>query len=224
MSLLELLKSKRNATTPEKEFLSMIKEATEMFLVNGSRSNKKVNIVHEFIKKNIERIINDNGLDGYEVKLEHSVASVNSSGKKRCDIVILKCNIPYLIIPCKFIMSNYMQNKNNFWENLTGEIVHLKMANKNLYILPINIVFNKVPYLKENKKIKKFEEITLENSYSITSELVKWNFCEDVLNFIIDVEHVNKEEENYTIAPSIVKMNDYTPYNMISILEKYLIK
>lgn len=64
---------------------------------------------------------------------------INSSGYKKCDIVILKNNKPYIIFPVKIIKSNYKQNKNNSWENLTGEIMQLLWANPNIKIIPINI-------------------------------------------------------------------------------------
>ena len=78
--------------------------------------------------------INNN--PNYKVYLEQNIPSINSSNKKRCDIVVYKNKEPYLIFPTKIIMTNYKQNKNNSWENLTGELMHLKWANKN-----INIIF-----------------------------------------------------------------------------------
>ena len=60
-------------------------------------------------------------------------------------------------------MSNYYQNKNNSWDYLCGELLLLQKANKNIYIMPINIIFNKVPYLYKNSIIKKFEIILYKN-------------------------------------------------------------
>jgi len=40
-------------------------------------------------------------------------------------------------------MSNYKQNKNNGWENLTGELVHIKWSSPDVHIIPINIYMNK---------------------------------------------------------------------------------
>ena len=56
-------------------------------------------------------------------------------------------------------MSNYSQNKNNMWENLAGECVHLNFANKILKIMPINIILNKTPYKNIKGIITKIENI-----------------------------------------------------------------
>ena len=54
-------------------------------------------------------------------------------------------------------MTNYKQNKNNSWENLTGELSQLKWANPDLHLIPINIIFNQTPYLKSGGIIGKFD-------------------------------------------------------------------
>ena len=68
-------------------------------------------------------------------------------------------------------MTNYNQNKNNAWENMTGECCQLKMCNPDLHIIPINIIFGKIPYLLRNRTIRHYEIITYNNSYSIYERL-----------------------------------------------------
>ena len=44
------------------------------------------------------------------------------------DIVVLKdLKTPLIIFPLKFPISNYKQNRNNYWENLCGECFQMKI-------------------------------------------------------------------------------------------------
>ena len=129
-------------------FIKEMNIVYELYIKYGCRSNKNVNYFHNFIKNELEKIFIK---PLYEIKLEYNIKSSNSLGKKKCDIVILKHTIPYIIFPVKIIKSNYKQNKNNGWENLTGELQHLKWSNDDIYIIPINIFMNKTPYLNEKK-------------------------------------------------------------------------
>jgi hypothetical protein len=87
-------------------------------------------------------------------------------------------------------MTNYKQKKNNMWENLTGELSHIKWCNKNIKIIPINIFMNKTPYLKTDKKIKKFEQIT-KKDIDIYNILIEKELCYDIINYIfINIFHI----------------------------------
>tara|TARA_Y100000389_G_C17459402_1_gene520552 strand:- start:1258 stop:1917 length:660 start_codon:yes stop_codon:yes gene_type:complete len=189
---------------------------TEIFpaYVNcGSRSSKKVQILHNHFKKCIDNLIHLKSLeDVYSCKLEYDVPSVNSKGSKKCDIVILKTGRPYIVFPVKFIMSNYYQNRNNYWENQTGEIMHMVWENSNLIIIPINLIFNEVPYLSSENKIKNFETITYRKTFKIYDILITNNIIEDVINIIVDVAHECEVGDIYDKCPNILGINQYTPY------------
>ena len=117
-------------------------------------------------------------------------------------------------------MTNYKQNKNNSWENLTGELTHIKWVSPNLHIIPINILMDKTPYLKNNKEIKKFENITTSDIENY-SQLIKHNICYDIINYIVEVEHINKENECFNkILPIKKFIIPYRPFS--SILGKLL--
>ena len=191
----------------EEEMLKIIKNTFNIYLKNGSRSSEKVKYLHENIKKIIEKTLPKE----YDVKIEYSVKSFNCSGKKKCDIVIFKNNEIYSIFPIKFIMSNYLQNRNNSWENLTGECLHLYMANKNVKIIPINFIYNSVPYLNLSKKIIKFENINY-NSFEHMKKLLDEKICYSVITYIIDVEQISIRGEKYEISPKILGFNKKTPY------------
>jgi hypothetical protein len=161
----------------KKQFMEVMKNVYDIYIEHGARSNKNVNYFHNCIKNELDTIFT---LPKYSVVLEYDVASTNSSKKKRCDIVVLKMNSPYIIFPVKIIKTNYKQNKNNAWENLTGELHHLRWANENIIIIPINVLMNQTPYLDKNGKISKFENITMEDIevYKIlTTKHIYFTYC-----------------------------------------------
>lgn len=196
-----------NLLLEEKRFIQIINETYEKYFRYGARSCKKVDYFHSSIKDILEQYFTTT--NGFNVELEYNVPSINSSGKKKCDIVVLKYGEPYLVFPVKIIMTNYKQNKNNSWENLTGEISHLKWANVNIHIIPINIFMNTPPYLKSNKEIQRFETVTprdIEN-YNV---LIERKLCYDVINYIVEVKHINKENERFDKIEPVEKL--ITPY------------
>lgn len=182
----------------------------ELYFRYGPRSSKKVDYFHNFIKTELESFLNK---DIYNVKLEQNINSINSNKKKKCDIIIYKNNNPYIILAVKLIMTSYLKNKNNYWENLTGELSHLKWANPNLQLIPINIIMNKVPHINNNI-IKYFE-------YPTYNDLVIYKFLEekeityDTINYIIDVLHQNIINEPFNKCPIIIGFNKKTPFRSL---------
>jgi hypothetical protein len=202
----------------EKRFVEIINETFRKYFKFGARSPKKVDYFHSKVKLLIEEQFTTK--NGFVTRLEYNIKSCNSSKKKKCDIVVLKHNIPYLIFPVKLIMTNYKQNKNNAWENLTGELMHIKWANPNLHIVPINILMNRTPYLKKNKEIKKFEAVTTSDIVNY-NELIKRGICYDIINYIVEVEHIKNVDECFDNIQPIKKF--ITPYRSFrSILCKLL--
>lgn len=194
----------------EKEYiLELIGETYGTYIKHGSRSCKKVDFFHRKLQEHISKLIQFN--NQFEVKLEYIVESCNSANKKRCDIVMLKNNKPHIIFPVKIIMTNYKQNKNNSWENLTGEIVHLKWSNPNINIIPINIFMNNTPYLTKHKLIKHFENVSTDD-ISIYNKLVENGLCHDIINYITDVEHKNNVGEIFNKIPIVKQFNKNTNY------------
>src|SRR5438128_9179765 len=82
---------------------------------------------------------------------------------KRVDIAVMKGERPVAGVGVKFIMSNYRQNSNNYFENMLGETANIR-TNSILYF-QIVICFARSPYFykEENKEriIKNFEKVSL---------------------------------------------------------------
>jgi hypothetical protein len=205
--------------TEEKNHLSHINHSNELYINYGSRSSKSVDYYHNYIKDEVSKIFCESK---FSINLEYNVPTINAAGRKKCDIVVLKDNIPYIIFPVKMPKSNYKQNKNNSFETLTGELQHLKWKNPDIKIIPINIFMNKTPYLKENKKISKFETITIED-IKIYNYLTSKNITYDMINYIIIVEHNNIIGEQFDKIPNIIGFDSNTPFrSLFDILKELL--
>jgi hypothetical protein len=202
-----------NTLFSDMHFLDIIRQTLAIYLDKGARSSCKVDFLHGQIKSILE-----NGIckqHNWTVALEQKISSINASGNKKCDIVVLDQNrLAVAIFPVKFIMSNYQQNKNNSWENLTGECCHLKWHSDNtpVKIIPINIIFSQVPYLLADKTIGKFELIDYDKTFRIYETLVSQRVCHDVINYIIDVVPQNLVGDKYDTPPTILGFNEKTPY------------
>ena len=196
-------------------FLNNINLIFNKYVEHGPTSKHKVDCLHNCLRDSLSRSLNKLHLRSthyYSIKLECNVPSLNYSMKKKCDIVMCKDTQIIAIFPVKFIMSNYSQNRNNALENLTCELVHLKWANTDVHLIPINIIFNKIPYLLKNRKIKNFENITLENSFNHMDILKQKTIVTDMLNYIIDVDQLCEPGDEYTICPKLIDFNTSTPY------------
>lgn len=193
-------------------FIEAWKTAFSLYSLHGARSSKKVDSFHNFIKSEIQKCIDEVEVSHiFSVCLEKDVKSYNSSGKKKCDIVVCVKGEPYIVFPVKIPMTNYKQNKNNNWENLTGECCHLRWANPDLKIVPINIFIDKTPYLKSDGAIGKFENVTY-SDIEVYNNLKERGIVNECYNFIFDVEQADGIGEKYKNMPNIVGYNEKTPY------------
>jgi hypothetical protein len=155
----------------ENNFLIALTNSFKAFLETGSRSNEKLKILHSSISNDL---INSLGSD-YVVK------SLNiGDGKegtiqgryinKNVDIVILHKGNVVAGIGVKFVMQNYSQNSNNYFENMLGETANIR--SKNIPYFQIFVIPEKMPYYKSSGQWDKWEEFSLHNSkkYLILSQ------------------------------------------------------
>lgn len=144
------------------EFLNNVKKAFYKYLETGSRSNEKLKILHGAIATDLkERLGNDYVVHslGYNDNKE-----VEMSGRymnKKVDIAVEIGNEVKAAIALKFIMRNYSQNSNNYFENMLGETANIRAAGRPYF--QIIIIPSKVPYFDRKGKIKKIEKITFHN-------------------------------------------------------------
>ena len=145
------------------EFLMVVGNSFKKFLETGSRSNEKLKILHGAIARDLkERLgpgyyVQSLGVgNGKEMKIDGRYI------EKVVDITILKGSTPIAGIGVKFVMQNYSQNSNNYFENMLGETANIRCAN--IPYFQIFIIPDKLPYYNEKGVIKKWEEFTYHNS------------------------------------------------------------
>jgi len=143
-------------------FLKVIGKSFLKFLETSARSNKKLEILHGAIAEDIKNRLGD----------EYTVSSLGlGEGKeakmmgryidKVVDITISKNNQDLAGIAIKFVMNNYSQNSNNYFENMLGETANIRANNKKYF--QIIILPEQMPYYNNEGSIKKWEKITDNN-------------------------------------------------------------
>ena len=92
--------------------------------------------------------------------------------EKAVDITIInkRTKKPVTGIGVKFVMQNYSQNSNNYFENMLGETANIRAARCPYF--QIFIILDKLPYYKNSGELSKWEEFTDHNmsKYSALSK------------------------------------------------------
>ncbi|HBV57905.1 MAG TPA: hypothetical protein DEB73_01400 [Candidatus Magasanikbacteria bacterium] len=144
------------------QFLQTVKKSFIKFLRTHSRSNKKLIVLHGAIADDIKN----------KLGREYGVKSLGlGSGKegqlagrymeKIVDILISKNEKNIAGIGIKFVMNNYSQNSNNYFENMLGETANIRTNNKEYF--QVLILPEEMPYYNKAGKITKWEKITSHN-------------------------------------------------------------
>lgn len=81
---------------------------------------------------------------------------------KVVDITIKRGQNAIAGIGVKFVMQNYSQNSNNYFENMLGETANVRCAN--IPYFQIFIIPDKLPYYKNDGTFQKWEEFIAHNS------------------------------------------------------------
>lgn len=195
------------------EFLAKTKESFYKYLETGPRSNEKLKVLHGAIAKDLKERLGEE----YEV---HSLGYGNSKEenmtgrymKKRVDISIEKENEIIGAIALKFIMRNYSQNSNNYFENMLGETSNIRTAGKPYF--QIIILPSQVPYFNKDKEVTKIEKVT-KNNFSKYIQLSHDNISEfmhtpnKTLLYLIDIPIPEKEKiPNEKMYKKYYKLNN----------------
>lgn len=145
------------------QFLAILKNSFITYLQTGARSNKKLGILHGAISEDLQERLNDNNYSvyslGYGVGKEHKI-----NGRyvdKAVDITITENNSLVAGIAVKYVMSNYSQNSNNYFENMLGETANIRCAK--IPYFQIFIIPDKIPYFDKDGGISKWETINEHN-------------------------------------------------------------
>lgn len=145
------------------EFLTVVGNSFKKFLQTGSRSNEKLKILHGAIAKDLKErlgigyMVCSLGIgNGKEEKLDGRYID------KVVDITIKKGQKSIAGIGVKFVMQNYSQNSNNYFENMLGETANIRCAN--IPYFQIFIIPDMLPYYNKQGLLQKWEEFTVHNA------------------------------------------------------------
>lgn len=138
------------------QFLEIIKKSFLTFLNTGSRSNAKLKILHGAIANDLSQRL------GSDFTIKSLGFANDKEGKiqgryinKNVDITIYKDDKPIAGIGVKFVMQNYAQNSNNYFENMLGETANIR--SNNIPYFQIFIIPEKLPYYKQGGVFGKWE-------------------------------------------------------------------
>ena len=115
-----------------------------------TRSPQVTKELHTYIKNQIQEYLGDNYKCIAQDTKEVTVSGF--FGTKKCDITIKKDKKIVGIVAVKVIRSSYKKNANNYFENMIGETVNLKMMGikvMQVIIIPETVLFKEAGIIKE---------------------------------------------------------------------------
>ena len=145
------------------QFLEILKQSFITYLSTSARSNKKLEILHGAISKDLHERLQDHKYSiyslGHETGKERKI--IGRYIDKAVDITITEDNKPIAGIAVKYVMSNYSQNSNNYFENMLGETANIRSAK--IPYFQIFVIPDKIPYFDKYGAISKWENINEHN-------------------------------------------------------------
>lgn len=140
------------------QFLSILKKSFIVYLQTGARSNKKLQVLHGAISKDLQerlsgcyKVYSLGFNSGKEKKINGRYVD------KIVDITVAENEKPIAGIAVKYVMSNYKQNSNNYFENMLGETANIRSAK--IPYFQIFIISDSIPYFRKGGEISKPEKI-----------------------------------------------------------------
>lgn len=147
------------------DFLNKILDSFKTFIEIGtSRSTAKLKPLHGAIARDIATKL------GYGYKIssqgygDDREASIDGRYvDKMVDITVEEKASGRAVagIAVKFVMQNYSQNSNNYFENMLGETANIRASNCPYF--QVFIIFDKLPYYKKSGELSRWEEFTDHN-------------------------------------------------------------
>lgn len=146
------------------DFLCAIHNSFCDFIGSGtSRSTAKLKPLHGAIARDLSLRLGP----GYTLHAQGfgNGKEAKISGRyidKAVDITIARDLKPLAGISVKFIMQNYSQNSNNYFENMLGETANIRCNNYPYF--QIFITLDRIPYYKKGGEFLKWETFTIHNA------------------------------------------------------------
>lgn len=194
------------------QFLDVLKKSFLVYLNTGARSNKKLEVLHGSISEDISERFGDKRYEvfslGYNTGKEHKI--YGRYVDKAVDITITEDDRPIAGIAVKYVMSNYSQNSNNYFENMLGETANIRAAKKPYF--QIFVIPDKIPYFDRDGNITKWEHINAHNlqKYIKLSDDNTNLFLHTPNKTLVYIIHIKDLEEAGSIHNKLDYVNHYT--------------
>ncbi len=110
----------------KKNLLKSLSVSYQKYLEYGSRSTEKLKPIHKYVADTLKKICGETFQLHY---MDNNNKEMKVSGKyydKNIDITVTKNEKPFICIGIKFVISNYKQNSNNYFENMMGETANIQ--------------------------------------------------------------------------------------------------
>lgn len=187
--------------------MNVISRSFEAFLEKGtSRSTDKLKPLHGAIAQDIAERLGP----GYEIWSQGYLydREADIRGRyinKKVDITIKHRGKPVAGIAVKFVMQNYSQNSNNYFENMLGETANIRCGHCPYF--QIFIILDKLPYYNKDKRITKWETFTDHNisKYVVLSKDDVDVYFHTPNKTLIYVIHVPDPEEIIETGPQYME-------------------
>jgi len=208
-----------------RKFLNKILRSFEEFVNCGtSRSTAKLKPLHGAIAQDLAEIL---GADfyiksqGYGDDKEASIQGRYVD--KMVDITIKERRTGKAVggIAVKFVMQNYSQNSNNYFENMLGETANIRTANCPYF--QIFIILDKLPYYKKGGELQKWEEFTdhnIEKYCKLSHDDVR-TFFHTPDKTLIYIVHVSPEADRVRTKDGYMRFYHNNPPQMSLTTHKY---
>lgn len=145
------------------QFIDVVRDSFRTYLdIDTSRSNAKLKVLHGHIAQDLQELYGKDYLVqslGFGDDKEGNI--LGRYYPKNVDITVSKNGMPIAGYAIKFIMRNYSQNSNNYFENMLGETANIR--SNSIPYFQIFIVFDKVPYYKNDGVFDKYDIISEHN-------------------------------------------------------------
>lgn len=205
-----------------KQFLEVIRDSFKTYLmVDTSRSTAKLKSLHGHIAKDLSELF------GKEYSIQSQGFGNDKEGcingryyPKNVDITVSKNGKPVAGYAVKFVMRNYSQNSNNYFENMLGETANIR--SNSIPYFQIFIIFEKVPYYKNGGTFSKYDIISEHNlhKYYALSKDNPDKYYHTPDKTLIILLNLKEKSPNYLFKDS----KDYAAYYRSVIDDKDLIK
>lgn len=187
--------------------MNVISRSFEAFLEKGtSRSTDKLKPLHGAIAQDIAERLGpcyEIWSQGYLYDREADIRGRYIN--KKVDITIKHRGNPVAGIAVKFVMQNYSQNSNNYFENMLGETANIRCGHCPYF--QIFIILDKLPYYNKDKRITKWETFTDHNisKYVVLSKDDVDVYFHTPNKTLIYVVHVPDPEEIIETGPQYME-------------------